>query len=132
LIRWKHDQTSSDVTFRNRIFDGESGKFIIIYSPSFDLVMTDSSLSLRTDWQRYSLDKLALLLKCLLIIQTLPKAALEEAFEELEEISRFYVDRSSQVTLPVVPASSIKGKLRSVQVRPPIVLEPYPGYLTKR
>lgn len=94
--------------------------------------MTDSSLSLRTDWQRYSLDKLALLLKCLLIIQTLPKAALEEAFEELEEISRFYVDRSSQVTLPVVPASSIKGKLRSVQVRPPIVLEPYPGYLTKR
>jgi CRISPR/Cas system CSM-associated protein Csm3 (group 7 of RAMP superfamily) len=65
-----------------------------------------------------------LLLKCLLIIQALPENALEEAAEDLEGISRFYADRLPQVNLPVVPASSIKGKLRSTQIRPPIVLEP--------
>ena len=69
-------------------------------------------------------DKLMLLLKCLLIIQTLPEAALEEASEELEGIYRFYINRLSQVNIPAIPASSIRGKLRSTQVRSPIVLEP--------
>ena len=86
--------------------------------------MSGSSLSLKTSWQGLPLDKLMLLLKCLIIIQTLPEAALEEASEELERISRFYSNRLLQVNLPVIPAGSIKGKLRATQVRPPIVLEP--------
>lgn len=65
-----------------------------------------------------------LLLKCLLIIHSLPGNALEEAAEELEGISHFYANRLPQVNLPIVPASSIKGKLRATQIRPPIVLEP--------
>jgi len=106
------------------VFDRESGKPIIIQHPSFDLMMSDSSLSFRTDFQRFSLDKLMLLLKCLLIIRTLPEPALEEAAAELEGISHFYTNRLPQVNLPTIPARSIKGKLRATEVRPPIVLEP--------
>ncbi|MEH1849086.1 MAG: hypothetical protein V7L25_29970 [Nostoc sp.] len=87
-------------------------------------MMSDSSVLFRTDWLRLSQDKLIVLLKCLLILQTLPEAALEEAADELEGISRFYSNRLYQTNLPMIPASSIKGKLRATQVRPPIVLEP--------
>lgn len=124
MTQYKHSQTSSGIALNNVVFDRESGKPILIQYPSFDLMMSDSSLSFRTDSQRLSPDKLMLLLKCLLIIQTLPEAALEEAAEELEEISRFYANRLPQVNLPKIPASSINGKLRATQVRPTIVLEP--------
>ena len=67
-------------------------------------------------------NKIALLTKCVAIIQSLPPAALEEACEELEGIARFYQGRN-QAHSPEVPKSRIKGKLRSVQVRPPITLE---------
>jgi hypothetical protein len=106
------------------VIDRESGKSIEIKLLDFDMEMSSSSFSLRTDVQRLSLDKLMLLLKCLLIIQALPEAALEEACEELEGISQFYENRLSQVNLPTIPASSIRGKLRAMQIRPPIVLEP--------
>jgi hypothetical protein len=92
------------------VFDRESGKAIVIQYPSFPY--------------RLSPDKLMLLLKCLLIIQTLPESALEEASEELEEIYRFYTNRLAQANLPVIPARTIKGKLKATQIRPPIVLEP--------
>ncbi len=124
LTQPKHSQTSSGIALNNVVFDRESGKPIVIQYPSFDLMMSGSSLSFRTDSQRLSPDKLILLLKCLLIIQTLPEAALEEAAEELEGISRFYTERLSQINVPTIPASSIRGKLRATQVRPPIVLEP--------
>ncbi|PSB34978.1 hypothetical protein C7B70_01580 [Chlorogloea sp. CCALA 695] len=124
LTQHKHSQTSSGIALNNVVFDRESGKPIIIQHPSFDLMMSSSYLSFRTDSQRLSPDKLILLIKCLLIIQTLPEAALEEAAEELEGISRFYANRLPQVNLPLIPASSIKGKLKATQVRPPIVLEP--------
>lgn len=124
LTQHKHSQTSSGIALNNVVFDRESGKPIIIQHPSFDLMMSGSSLSFRTDSQRLSPDKLILLIKCLLIIQTLPEAALEEAAEELEGISLFYANRLPQVNLPMIPASSIKGKLKATQVRPPIVLEP--------
>ena len=124
LTQPKHSQTSSGIALNNVVFDRESGKPIVIQYPSFDLMMSGSSLSFRTDSQRLSPDKLILLLKCLLIIQTLPEAALEEAAEELEWISRFYTERLSQINVPTIPASSIRGKLRATQVRPPIVLEP--------
>lgn len=87
-------------------------------------MMCDSSLSLRTEWQRFAPDKLMLLVKCLLILQMLPENALEEAYEELKGISRFYANRLPQINSLMIPASSIKGKLRATQVRPPIVLEP--------
>jgi hypothetical protein len=122
--QYKHSQTSSGTTFNNVILDRESGKAIVIQYPSFDLMMSGSSLSFRTDSYRLSPDKMMLLLKCLLIIQTLPESALEEASEELEGIYRFYTNRPAQANLPVIPTSSIRGKLRSTQVRPPIVLEP--------
>ena len=104
--------------------DRESGKAIVIEYPSFDLMMSATSLSFKTDAYRLSPDKLMLLLKCLIIIQTLPEAALEEASEELEGIYHFYSDRSKQSNPAGIPASSIRGKLRAMQVRPPIVLEP--------
>ncbi|MDG3496249.1 hypothetical protein FEV09_17020 [Pseudanabaena catenata USMAC16] len=85
--------------------------------------MSDSSFSLTTDWQSLSPEKLILLLKCLLMIKALPEAALEETVEELESISRFYANRFPQSSLPVIPASTIKGKLKQVQVRPTITLE---------
>lgn len=124
LTQPKHSQTSSGIALNNVVFDRESGKPIVIQYPSFDLMMSGSSLSFRTDSQRLSPDKLMLLLKCLLIIQTLPEAALEEAAEELEGISGFYADRLPQINVPTIPASSIRGKLRTTEVRPPIVLEP--------
>ncbi|PSB02811.1 hypothetical protein [Merismopedia glauca] len=127
MTRYKPSQTSSGITPNNVVFDRESGKPIIIQYPSFDLMMSGASLSFRTDSQHLSPERLMLLLKCLfsiLSIQTLPEAALEEAFEELERISRFYMNRLSHANIPAVPASTIKAKLRSTQVRPPIVLEP--------
>ncbi|MCL1467378.1 hypothetical protein [Argonema galeatum] len=80
-------------------------------------------MSFTTDVQ-LSPAKLMALLKCLVILQSLPEAALEEAADELKGIADFYSDRFSQANLPIIPASSIKGKLRSVQISPPIVLEP--------
>jgi hypothetical protein len=59
--------------------------------------------------------------KLLLIIETLPESALEEACEELEKIAHFYQERSPQVSAPI--PTTIRGKLRSTQIRPPIVLE---------
>lgn len=87
-------------------------------------MMSGSSLSFRTDSCRLPPDKLMLLIKCLLIIQTLPEAALEEASEELEGIYRFYINRLPQANMPMISAGSIKGKLNAMQIRPPIVLEP--------
>lgn len=124
LNQYKHSQTSSGITFNNVVFDRESGKAIVIQYPSFDLMMSGSSLSFRTDSYRLSPDKLMLLLKCLLIIQKLPESALEEASEELEGIYRFYTSRLPQVNVPMIPVSSIRGRLNAMQVRPPIVLEP--------
>lgn len=122
--QYKHSQTSSGITLNNVVLDRESGKAIVIQYPSFDLMMSGSSLSLRTDSYRLSPDKLMLLLKCLFIIQILPESALEEASEELEGIYRFYMNRLPQVNIPIIPASSIRGKLSAMHVRPPIVLEP--------
>jgi hypothetical protein len=123
LTQNQYSQTSG-VAFNHVVFDRENGNPIEIQYPSFDLMMSESSLSFRTDSQHLSRGKLLLLLKCLLIIQTLPEAALEEVSEELEGISHFYTNRLSQINLPSIPASSITGKLRATQVRPPIVLEP--------
>lgn len=120
----KNSQTSSGVTFNNVVLDRESGRDIVIQYPSFDLMMSDSSLSFRTDSYRLSPDKLVLLLRCLIIIQALPEGALEEASEELEGIYRFYVNHLPQSKGTMIPASSIKGTLSAMQVRPPIVLEP--------
>jgi hypothetical protein len=125
LIPYRHSQTSSGIALnKHEVIDRESGKCIEIKLLGFDMEMSSSSLSLKTYFQGLSLDKLILLLKCLLIIQTLPQAALEEACEELEGIAHFYKNRLSQVNLPPIPVSSIRGKLRATQIRPPIVLEP--------
>lgn len=123
LSQHKHSQTSSGIALENVVLDRESGKPIVIQYPSFDLVMSGSSLSFRTDWQGLSPSNLMLLLKCLVIIQSLPETALQETVEELEGISCFYSNRSPQVNLPMISTNSIKGKLRAAQVRPPIVLE---------
>jgi len=109
---------------KNYVFDRESGKTIVIQYPSFDLMMSDSSLSFRTDWSRLPVSKLVALLKCLLILQSLPESALEEAADDLEKVADFYSDRFPQANLPPIPSSSIKGRLKSARVRPPIVLEP--------
>jgi hypothetical protein len=86
-------------------------------------MMSDSSLSLKTDWNRLSPSKLIALLKCLQILQSLPESALEETAKELERVADFYSDYFPQANLPTIPATSIKGKLKSSKVRSPIVLE---------
>lgn len=121
--QYQHSQTSSGATLNNVVLDRDSGRAIVIQYPSFDLMMSDSSLSFSTDAYRLTPDKLALLVKCLLIIQALPGAALEEASEELEGIYRFYINRFSEANATIISASTIKGTLNAVQVRPPIVLE---------
>ena len=118
----RRSQTSTGIATENLVFDRESGRPLVIQYPSFDLMMSDSSLSFRTELRRLAPSKLMALLKCLLILQALPEAALEEAAEELEGINHFYSNRFEQTNLPVIPASSIKGKLRATEVRPAIVL----------
>jgi hypothetical protein len=123
LTQHRPSQTSSGTASNNVIVDRESGQPIGIQYPSFDWMMSDSSLSFKTDLSRLPQDKFILLLKCLLIIQSLPEAALEEAYEELESISRFYANCLPQVNIPTIPTSNIRGKLKATQVRPPIVLD---------
>jgi hypothetical protein len=60
----------------------------------------------------------------LLILQALPEEALDESVTQLEDIADFYSNRSPEKIVSVIPASSIRGKLRAIQTRPPIVLEP--------
>lgn len=87
-------------------------------------MMSSDIVSLKTNSNQLSQNKLIALLTCLLILQFLPEAALEEAAENLKEIAEFYADRSPQASLPNISTSSIKGKIKSTQVRPSIVLEP--------
>jgi hypothetical protein len=87
-------------------------------------MMSDSSLFWKADRDRLSPSNLMLLLKCLYILQSLPEVALKEAAENLEGIADFYTDYSPQASLPSISTSTIKGTLKSTQIRPPIVLEP--------
>ncbi len=84
--------------------------------------MTESSVSFRADLLKVSSDKLMLLLKCLLILQSLPRNALEEAINELEEIKIFHAEKMTSHNLPLIGTSKIKGKLSST-ARPPIIFE---------
>ena len=119
-----HSQTSTGLSPTISFFDRESGKNFVIQSISFDLMMSDSSLFFQTEWNRLAPTKLIAVLKCLVYLQSLPEAALEEAADELEKIADFYSNRFPEPNLPTIPASTIKGKLKAAQVRPPIVLEP--------
>lgn len=85
-------------------------------------MMTESSVSFRADILKISSDKLMLLLKCLLILQSLPRNALEEAINELEEIKDFHAERMTSNNLPLISTSKIEGKLSSA-IRPPIIFE---------
>jgi hypothetical protein len=108
------------------VFDRENGRPIVVKTSSFDLTMSDSFFSITSDYQRLSPENLMLLLKCLLIIKSLsalPESALKEAVKELEGISRFYMNRIPQSSLPIISAGSIKGNPITIQVRPPIILE---------
>lgn len=60
-------------------------------------MMSGSSVSVRTDWNRLPRPTLSALLKCLFILQSLPESALEEAADELKGISDFYSDRFPQL-----------------------------------
>ncbi|NER28440.1 MAG: hypothetical protein F6J89_12595 [Symploca sp. SIO1C4] len=85
--------------------------------------MSESSLLLRTDRYPISSKGLLELIKCFIILQSLPESALEEAAEELEGIAQFYSNRTPQSTQAILPSKIIKGKLQSKQVRSTIVLE---------
>jgi hypothetical protein len=119
LIQQIPDKTSSGIVSTTEIFDRENGRKITIHYPSFDFMMTESSVSFRAE---ISPDKLMLLLKCLLILQSLPRNALEEAINELEEIKNFHAERMAPNNLPLISTSKIEGKLSST-VRPPIIFE---------
>lgn len=128
LRQYSYRKTSSGIAHNKVICDRETGKLIRIEFPSFDVFMSDSSLSLRTDLSSMSPDKLILWLKCLLIIQALlelPESALalQEASEELEGIFRFYQNRLPQDNLSVITSNKIKSKLRATEIRPAFTLE---------
>ena len=104
--------------------DRKVGKTIILDHPSFSVTMSGSSLSLTTNWREFPQHKLIALIKCLLILQSLPEDALDESVTQLEDIASFYSNLSPEKIVPVIPASSIRGKLRAIQIRQPIILEP--------
>jgi hypothetical protein len=118
----RFNQTSSGMDSNNSVFDRETGESIVIHYPSFGIT-SDPFVSFRNEGRNSDYGKMLLLLKCLVIIASLPEAALEETVEELEGISRFYVNRLPSDELPVIAPSTIKGKLGNAKVRPPIVLE---------
>lgn len=122
LNRPQHNQTSSGIN-SNEFIDRDSGKRLSIEKPSFNLNVSDSTLSFTTNWGNSSVNKRVLLLKCLLIIQNLPEAALDEASHELEGILLFYTDRISKTESLKISTGHIEGKLKAIQVRPPITLE---------
>ncbi len=123
-IRPNKSQTSTGDFLVNLLIDRKAGRTITGNYPSFDLTMSDSSLSLTTHWREFPQDKLIALIKCLLILQSLPEDALDESVTQLENIASFYSNLSPEKIVPVIPASSIRGKLRAIQPVPPIVLEP--------
>lgn len=123
LTQYRNNQTSSGMAINNEIFDRESGQSILIQNPCFDLMISGSSLSFRTDSYRLSPDQLILLLKCLLIIQNLSESALEEASEALEAIAQFYSDRFPSINMSTISPHRIRGNLITTQVRPPLVLD---------
>lgn len=116
------NQTSSGISPDNAVFDRESGRPIVIYH-SFDSITSDPLLPFGSERQSLSPEKLVLLLKCMLIIRDLPKAALKETAEELDGIYHFHINRRSQSNLSTISASTIQGKLGAAQVRQPIVLD---------
>jgi hypothetical protein len=124
LISQISDQTSSGIVSTKEIIDREDGRKITINYPLFDFMVTESSVSLRAgaDFLKIPSDKLILLLKCLIILQSLPKNALEEAINELEEIKSFHTKKMTSNNSPLLGISKIKGKLSST-VRPPIIFE---------
>lgn len=63
----------------------------------------------------------AILLKYLVAFQELPDEAFDEAMAELNKVIAFHSERSPQQ--PISAATRVKGKIVSVRVRPPIVLE---------
>jgi len=96
-IRPNKSQTSTGDFLVHLLIDRKAGRTITGNYPSFDLTMSDSSLSLTTHW---------------------------ESVTQLEDIASFYSNLSPEKIVPVIPASSIRGKLRAIQPVPPIVLEP--------
>lgn len=123
LNQYQLNQTSAEIIGNNVIVDRVSGKPFIIQNPFFDLMLSGSTLSFVTDSQRISNDKLVLILKCLLIIQALPEAAIDETANELNSIYNFYKDRQTHLSLAKPPAKKIKGKLRAKKNRPAFILE---------
>lgn len=121
-IKQRNNQASTGMVIQEIACYGESGKTIVVELPK-SVTMSATSLSFRTDWNNVPISNLLALLKCLVILRSLPQDALEEAAEELKGIADFYSDRLPQANLPVIPVSSIKAKLMPAQVRPPIVLE---------
>ncbi|WP_411728634.1 hypothetical protein [Methyloglobulus sp.] len=124
LMQEKIKESTLGFAINNTAIDRESGKTYVIQYPSFGLAMSAPSLSVRLNRHDLSADNSIQLIKCLLIIQSLPEAAFEETADELEGIYHFYKDRQTQINLPKPPAKKIKGKLRAKQVRPAFILEP--------
>jgi hypothetical protein len=116
-----HSQTSTGSS-TSSLIDRDSGREIFVQYSSFDIRMSASPLSLKADWSDWSAGKLATFLKYLLAFQSLPESALEEAVDELEKVVDFYADRASPAQLPAT-TKQVVGRINSIQVRPPIVLE---------
>ena len=108
----------------NAVRDRETGESIVIHHPYSSSGRTSNLFApFANDGESLSSHRMALLIKCLLVIASLPEEALEEATEELEGISRFYVNRFPSNERPAIASSTIKVKLGTAKVRPPIVLE---------
>jgi hypothetical protein len=115
------DRTLSDSPLFNT--NDLNSKNLAVQGSSFDVTISGSSLSISTSLNRFSQDSLIALLKCLLHLQVLPDAALEEVVEELKSIADFYSQHTPQASLSPVVFNTIKGKIKHSQVRQPIVLE---------
>jgi hypothetical protein len=86
----KYSETSVGIFRDNFVFDRDSGKPLKIQDPFLDLEVSASCLSFRATWHQLPPSKTVMLLKCLLILQSLPETVLEEAAKKLEELGLPY------------------------------------------
>lgn len=86
----KYSATSAGIVRNNFVFDRDSGKQLTIQDPFLDLEESASTLSFRTTWHHFPPSRIVMLLKCLLILQSLPENVLEEVAKKLEELGLPY------------------------------------------
>ena len=117
-----HSQTSSGIS-SNVIVDRDSGQLIEIQQSSFNLRMSEESLPFTTSRQTLSQSKVALLIKCLIIIQALSEVALEETSMKFDRVFGSYNNYPSQPVSPKIPENIVQIELETLKTESSRIVE---------